>query len=351
MKEFKLIITGVVAVVMLWTLSSCEQDIAVESSVNEDGSVDRTIVFLKADSVREVKNLFGITAEAGWQVNVIPTQKPESADEKKKKDISFKKHFDSVDEMNQELNSAVDSVFKIKSSFEKKFHWFYTYIRYTDTYIAINRVKDVSVGDYFTEEDFSFIKRLPAEGERFSKADSLYLQKLNEKIYDEFAARAVFELHYKALLKVIPTSEKRWADSLTRNKEKMFRVLKSAPDDKTGSVEFMISLADSVGVPARVIPYEAFTRELDADASFDFMSDASEAKFVHSIKMPWTITESNADSVRGNIVFWHPPVIKFMLNDYTMYAESRQMNYWAVILSATLVVITILAFVRIKRKI
>jgi hypothetical protein len=346
MKAFKSILTGTAAILILWTLSSCEQNIAVESSVNADGSVDRTIVLSKTDSARSLNNIFGISQRSGWDVSIDSARAIESKADKDKKDIVLRKHFATVEEMNAEMNADRDTLFKIQSVFEKKFRWFYTYIRYSDTYQPINRFKSVKIEDYFTPEDFAFIDRLPAEGKPIGHADSVYLIKLNEKIYDHFAMRGLFEEQFNALSESLKqSSNPSLADTLERKKERMFHVLMAKKDD-IGD-EFMTEIADTMGIPSRLINVESFkSLNKNSERRIDFMSSAAEGKFVHSIRMPWNITKHNGDSISNNVVTWNPPVIKFMLKEYTMMAESRRINYWAVILSVTLIAITILAFVR-----
>jgi hypothetical protein len=351
MKVFKFVITGMAIVVFLWTLSSCEQSIAVESAVNGDGSVDRTITFVKGDSNLVTTNLYGISPNTGWQLEVIPTRQINADEDKNKKDFILRKHFSSVDEMNSEMNSEVDTVFKIKSSFEKKFRWFYTYIKYSDTYLPINRWDKVKPSDYFTEEDYSFIRRLPAEGKQISKADSVYLLKLNEKIYDHFFMRGYFEDMFERMVSSISDPEsKHWADTLVKLKEEMFFALsREQNDDK--SLDSPKRFFEAHNIPLNIVSADLLN---DSDSLSNsrstFFLAASNAKINHVIKMPWTVVNSNADSLAGNLLAWQPPSVKFMITDYTMYAEARQMNYWAVILSATVVSITILAFVRIKTK-
>src|SRR5690349_13376165 len=126
MKAFKFLVTIITSVIILWSLSSCEQNIAVESVVHEDGSVDRTIVFAEADSGIVSENIFGISEKNGWETNVS-TAPATTSDKSKKKTITFTKHFASVPDMNSEMNSSSDTLFKIRSEFEKKFRWFYTY--------------------------------------------------------------------------------------------------------------------------------------------------------------------------------------------------------------------------------
>ena len=346
MKVFKILTTTIVSVITLWSLSSCEQDIAVESVVHEDGSIDRTVVFPEADSIIVLENIFGINENSGWKTAVSATENEQS----KKRMVTFTKHFSSVDDMNSEMNSSSDTLFKIRSEFEKKFRWFYTYLKYSDTYVAINRFTEVKTEDYFTPEDYSFIQRLPAEGKSISKADSVYLITLNEKIYDHFAIRGLYEDQFRSLLMSLPEGDKKWTDTLIANKERMFHMLVQNKDD-TSDDDFISALADSVGIPKSLINREAFNKlNKESERTINFMSSAAEGKYTHSIKMPWSVVDTNADSVAGNQLNWQPPVIKFMLSDYTMYAESRQMNYWAVILSATIVVVTVLAFVRRSRK-
>ncbi|MDZ7648710.1 MAG: hypothetical protein U5K54_16880 [Cytophagales bacterium] len=64
----------------------------------------------------------------------------------------------------------------------------------------------------------------------------------------------------------------------------------------------------------------------------NFINHASEGKYTHIINMPWPIVKTNADSISNMQLRWNPPSIKFLLNDYTMYAEARKANYWAFVI-------------------
>src|SRR5882762_9964961 len=101
--------------------------------------------------------------------------------------------------MNKDLDNTTDSLFHVHSSFEKKYRWFYTYIKYSEKIRPINRFKLVSPKDYFNQEDSAFIQRLPAEGKSISKADSVYLDLLNQKITDHFATKGMYLEYYKAM--------------------------------------------------------------------------------------------------------------------------------------------------------
>ena len=71
MKRFRISLS-IVGLIACIALSSCEQKVQVESIVHEDGSIDRTIVLVDADSARFNKNMFGITASSGWETDSKP---------------------------------------------------------------------------------------------------------------------------------------------------------------------------------------------------------------------------------------------------------------------------------------
>ena len=104
----------------------------------------------------------------------------------------------------------------------------------------------------------------------------------------------------------------------------------------------LLSLVDRLKIPLPEAARVAVRKKSsEMERRLNFISEAYSAKFTHSILLPWTVVSSNADSVKNNRLFWQPPVIKFLLKDYTMTARARKMNVWAVALSAAVVLITV----------
>ena len=200
--------------------------------------------------------------------------------------------------------------------------------------------------DFITQEDHAFIERLPAEGTTISKADSLYLSELHKKIFDVYGIRAIYEAHYDLNVNLIKESglENRWIDTLQKHKENIFISLTEQQDVPESDVpyDFIYNAMDSLGIP---MAYDKMRNRFDelykqTDAKTNFINHASEGKYTHVINMPWKIVRTNADSVSGNQLMWNPPSIKFLLKDYTMYAEARKMNLWAFVVSALVIVFT-----------
>jgi hypothetical protein len=359
MESLKKIITSTSVLAIVWLLMSCEQKIMVESVVHADGAIDRTIIFTEVDSSKVAYNMFGINEKNGWKTTLERIMKKKdtlgNTKSEQKYTITFHKKFASADEANKVMDNPSDSIFRIKSVFKKKLKWFYTYITYSDTYSAINRFNVLPIDDFFTPEDFSFINRMPAEGKAITKADSLYLEMLNGKVHDHYAMQAIYAEHFNAMLQAMEKNEidHRWVDSLMRYKGKMLSLFsKRIEKDDAFEEAFMVPLIDSLQIsfPTEKVKKDYYGLHAAIKSRLNFMVEiSSEGKFTHAITMPWKVITTNADSINGSTLYWQPPTIKFLLNDYTMYAASRKLNYWAVLIAGILILSSILAFWIIKR--
>jgi hypothetical protein len=357
MKALKRFIGLSTASLVFISLTSCDQKVDMETVVHEDGKIDRTILLSEVDSMHAAQNIFGISAATGWDVTVTPApgnEESEGGVKVKEVNISFHKKFSSVEESNRELDAGSDTLFHINGKLEKKFRWFYTYLDYSDTYSAINRFQYMKPGNFFTPEDFAFIDRLPAEGKSVSRADSIYLNQLNEKIVDHFGMQAIFEEHYQLMLSIMREQNvgKKYIDSYLAERDYLFSILTNKKNDEFfGDDTFMHQVVDSLNfdIPMGEIKQSYITKSQSIKSLTNFMSKAAfETRFTHVIRMPWEVTMSNADSVNTNSLFFRPLAVKMMFRDYTMHASSRKLNYWALIVSGLVVAVTIFAFARKK---
>ncbi len=332
---------------LLLAFSACEHKVSMETTVHEDGSLDKTIVLETGDTT---KNFLGIGTESGWTLNtkMVEDSAKEKAEKNKKWTVTYRKKFASSKDANAELATGSDTLFRVSSQFDKKFRWFYTNLYYADTYRTINRMV-LPPDNYVTQEDYAFIDRLPSEGTIISKADSLYLTELHKKIFDVYGIRAIYEAHYNLDVRLMREGglENRWIDTLQKHKENVFSYLVKKQDVKD---DYMFSLMDSLGIP---LPFAEIRNRYDElynqeDAMLDFINHASEGKYTHKINMPWKVIRTNADSIMNNELLWNPPSIKFLLKDYTMYAEARKVNLWAIVVSIVVIGFTVYLFFRRK---
>lgn len=329
-------------------LVGCENPIAQETRVHEDGSLDKTIIFEKTDSSVLENNIFRVRQEAGWKVSVSPVIDGKNDDKLR---VQFDKSFGSAEAMNAELDTPSDTLFRVKSSFEKKFRWFYTYIRYAETYRPLNRFRMLRHDDFFNAEDMQFIRRLPAEGARISKADSVSLQMLNIKVDDYYARAAIANEQVDILRQLLVLTNTRTSllDSLESVREVFFEQLENDKSDEN----FVMRMTDSLKIKFADRPSAARVADSlseNLNARLRFMSYVRDGRYQAMIEMPWTVVETNADSVAGNRLFWRPLQHKFLFTDYEVYAESRQLNWLMTIISSVIIGLTLVLFVwRSKR--
>jgi hypothetical protein len=312
--------------VLSLALASCDHTDSMETVVHENGELEKTVVVSKKNGSYP---MLGMGERTGWTEKIIQNEKDETI-------TIYQKTFSSQEEANAELASPSDTLFRVTSTFEKKFRWFYTYIYYADTYQALNRMK-LPPDNYIALEDYAFIERLPMEGKEISEADSLYLEKLTEKIFDIYGTRAIYEEMYDLGVQTIREKnlDNQWIDTLNKHKESIYAMLTHTDDpaaDAYQEDDFIFSAMERRGIPLPYAELKKNYREISKqlDAKMDFISFAYNGKYHHKIEMPWNVTSTNADSISGNQLFWSPPSVKFLLKDYTMYAETRRLNYWAV---------------------
>jgi hypothetical protein len=331
---------------MIAMFSSCDHKIESETTVYPDGSLDKTMMFERNDSIG---NLFGIATQNGWR-RTVTFLSNDSLSKAKDYRITFSKHFMSVSDANKELGKdvahPVDTLLHVTAAFSKTFRWFYTYLHYSETYHQINNLR-LPIHDYVTPEDLAFIHRLPAEEKKISKADSLQLTFLHEKLYDVYGLAAVSDEYFRIMLNLMRAQniEKRWEDTLLVHKKKLFERMMHEKDIEA---DYLPKKMDSLGIPMDYVRAQA---EFDSiSKSFEkklgFISNAHDGKYTYIINMPWEVVSNNADSVSGSRLFWNPPAIKFLIEDYTIYAESRKLNYWAIAVSLATIAFTIFLFVR-----
>ncbi len=344
----KILSSTLIAAAAIALLSSCGHNVSNESIVHEDGSIKKTISFYHRDPKKgESEKMMGVSEQTGWTKKDLPV---DTASDEKAYQVQYTKAFESVDALNEEQGRYTDTTFRITSTFEKKFRWFYTYFYYSDTYHRINRMK-LPIDQYVTPEDSAFVERLPAEGKKISLADSVHLALLNEKWFDKYGTAAIGDEYFDIVYDLMKSQniDERWKDSIALHKDAMFNDLLDGDGKNAGS---LIDLLDSLGVP---LDYAFARREFAMrskviESKLAFISWASEGTYQHVIAMPGKVVSSNADSVIGNRLLYHPPVIKFLIMDHKLHATSRKLNLWAVITTVVILGLTIVLFARRRKE-
>jgi hypothetical protein len=138
--------------------------------------------------------------------------------------------------------------------------------------------------------------------------------------------------------------DKKWLDTLKNDLDLASEIVESFKGNKENTKLEQVIDSLVLGNPKAEKDLETLANELGNRR--DFMGTAYYSSYKIEIQLPWEISSSNADSVSGNTLIWRPLATKFAIKPYTMYAESRQVNLWAVVVSALVVAITFYLFVR-----
>ncbi len=311
-------------------LSGClGNDYHTHTTVYDDGSIERQISTQDSDSSFLLNNMFGASEKTGWTAEMLPVvaEQPDSnAIGKPEYNFTFGKRFASAQESN-EYTLASEALFKIKSEFKASFRWFYSDITYSDTYVATIRFNHVNPDDFFTTEDYAFMNRTRT-AKVPTREDSIYRRTLDEK-FETYFERGYFEEVFDILIQALEKNNigKTWLDTTRKNKDWLFRSLAV----RDFNIDYLQTLlADSLKVPVRF--------DAEDEAKFEGLDEkhffALFDRFEHSITMPSDIIESTADSIAGPNAFWFKQ--GNLVKDFTMTAQSRQMNYWAIMITVFL---------------
>jgi hypothetical protein len=347
MRTLRLILSAP-AIITLVYFSSCDRpNVWIETLVYPDGRLDKSFFVKSSDSTKwdsqfylskqDIKNweekISIDTSYYSTQVTDSVTLKIDSTKHTTYRNTLYRS-FRSVEEANRDLATPNDTLFRITSSFEKKFRWFYTYIKYIDTYQPVWRLDCIK--DSLTQEDYDFIAHSPSVGKGLSKMDSIHLDKLNEK-FSNCLHNALFDIFYDGLVQLIKVAElgDHWVDTLHKHKKTLHAIY--LEDNHNDLEKAIVSLG--IPIPNDSIAIKQYEKELRQSDTFkkfkniDLYLKARDRDHIHKIKMPWKTIYTNADSVSGTELYWMPRDIKFLATNYSMYAESRKMNYWAIVVT------------------
>jgi hypothetical protein len=113
------------------------------------------------------------------------------------------------------------------------------------------------------------------------------------------------------------------------------------------SKDFVTALANWSG-KKKILEIEKNSPDLfnvfDAKLAF-FNNLIGMRNYTQTVEMPGLITETNSLSLKGNQVKWEVDPMSFLLTDYSMYVESRVVNYWMFVLTGIVVLSLIILLV------
>jgi hypothetical protein len=310
----------VLAALLIFVMSC--REISVTTKVFPNGSCER-IVAVKGDSSGIADAYFPIPHDSSWKIVGTRTGQDH------KYLYSATKTFRTVRDLNQEFQAPADSVLQVNCvvDLQKRFRWFYTFIKYQETYKAYNPFKLVPLSDYFTPDE---IQR------HLAGVDTTEVEK---KKGDKWQESAIFEEYYQALL----NGAKSLNDPaltpgiIASHKDSLIAAFVDSVIGDNSSADRALRAAERVlhtkTVWQLTKPFEKVAHKMD------FVQDMMTDSYTNTVVMPGLITDTNAEKIEGSQVSWNTDGDHFYLSDFEMWVESRVVNKWAIVMTGVVLVL------------
>ncbi len=316
-------------------LSGC-LDITSTSKVNSNGSIVRTIAFT-GDSTDVYAGKFPLRLDSSWSKNIT-----KSKEKDRNYTLTASRTFRDVEEMNGVLGGTFSWTLQYRFEFDKSFQWFFTIYRYRETNLPFAQYTSIPLTEFLSSQEIELVLQDTLDDPTrhlMSRGDSLAMESLIPRL-QEWEWRNRFEPVFSAFLDGVKTLNN---PSLTTG---MVEPLKDSLYGKSAKA------IDKGKIDSLRIIFKAVMRNPLVDKAwqanapaieevkrrFAFEHQTNSHKYFTNVVMPGLITGSNAGKIEGNMATWQDFRERVHHLEYTMWVESRQVNWWAVIIALAVVV-------------
>jgi hypothetical protein len=326
------------------TFSGC-LDITSTSTVSSDGSIVRTITFT-GDSAEVCRRDYPILLDTLWTTTITrlsPTSEKDFT-------LTARRTFRDAAEMNKVLGGTFGRSLQERFEFDKSFDWFFIVFRYRETTLPYAQYTSIPMSDYLSRQEISLIEQdtLDDAMKRFtlSRGDSLAMESFIPR-YTEWESRNRFEPVFKAFLDGVKmvNDPLLTTGQVAASKELLYQKSEHAIEKgKTDSLRtiFKNVLRTPLVDKALEANKQAFR---DIEHKFEFEEMTNSHKYITNVVMPGIITGSNARKIEGNTATWQDYREFARHFEFTMWVESRRVNWGGVVIAGILVASLVAALV------
>jgi len=318
-------------VVGFLSLSGC-LDITSTSQVNSNGSIVRTIAFT-GDSTEVYAGNFPVELDSSWSKTIT-----KSPGKDKNFTLTASRTFRNVEEMNGVLKGTFGKTLQYRFELDKSFRWFFTVYTYRETNIPFDQFTALPMTDFVSSAELDWLTKMMLPGDTTkdltTRGDSLAFESIVSRI-QEGEWRNRFEAVFNAFLDGVrtlndplltPTMVRPLKDSLYKRSAKAI--------DKNNIDTLRIVFGGVLKNPLVGKAWQANASGFnEIKRRIEFEHTTNSHKYVTHVVMPGIITGSNARKIEGNTATWQDFKDYAHHIEYMMWVESRQVNWWAVIIA------------------
>jgi hypothetical protein len=321
---------NILAAACIVALSGC-LEIDTTTTVHPDGSL-RRVVRTKGDSAEVCRRKQIFATDSTW--NIVRHKTDSTWESIATRDYPDAFTFD------MDANKGGERSLRVRVSLEKQFAWFTTSFEYRETILCYNQFHAVPITDLIPQNDVDLWLRHEVDGAPFASIEDSLKGQVQSGRGEEWDRRNKFKAYHTLFLEGARSLNDRALSTVLvpASEETLFvRTLKHM---NAGSLDSLPAIYQAVLKSPSVqkvfdLQHAAFTA---FEEKLAFQEEMLSAGYTHaSIEMPGLITGTNARSIEGNRLTWKEFMGACYVTDYTMWARSRVINWWAVILTGAVV--------------
>lgn len=348
MKTINLYIT--LCLLSLLGLNSCNiHTYKMTTKVNKNGLIHREIL-----AVADSAYLAGDKSSNPYMFALDDSWKEEKIDEDKF-NVKISKDFRNFNEVSAKKN--LDLLANPKESLSKKFRWFYSYYTYNAVYSSFNDKIPVSIDKYMTDEE----QKMWFQGDftAYGGMNGIELKDELDNVEDSFwkwYADNMYEMNYKAFEDVLKKQSSPFLSKITIAKDSIFKKnVEFIKKNDLTPVEFSTLLNKHFNTNYFATFYEENKNSIDTlykenSASMEVLNSLFENVIIYQLIMPGKLITTNAPTYNTDTLVWNVDVARILTDDFELYAESKQVNTWAFIITGLLIIAAVFSVAKILRK-
>ena len=330
-----LCLTGLVLLVL--SSPGC-LEVETTTRVNADGTIHRSVE-ISADSTTLASGDYPVALRGRWDSMI-------TRDGKKKARLKASQTFPDVDALNAAIRGEPGRTLEFRATLEEQFLWFTTTFRYEETLARFYPFDLIPITDFVSPHEIDLFLHHGMEEEPYpTPGDSLALDDASDR-FNEWEQRNRLE----AFFQVLTTGVERAGDPqltperLASKKEEFYRLAieEKVPSDVHQLQKKAAVLFGEAPVGRAVeANQEAFD---EYDRKVQFLGSVATAGLKSHVEMPGLITDTNAPAIEGSRVSWQDFKDYCYLRDYSMWVESRVINWWAIVLTGVVLMALVALF-------
>jgi hypothetical protein len=252
-----------------------------------------------------------------------------------------------VSELNAELAGTPDSTIKIEVKLHKRFRWFYTFLRYEETYKPYSPFSLIPLSDSLTEEEITAFHLGEENSDLEDKVEAWMQANVIEEIYAAVIESLKETNHPSLSIDVMSTNKDLFYSTLIEDELDL--------DSLDELVKYILELCEGYygSKTVWVLEEQFLPKAKVVWDKLNFLEDLWTDHYENYVTMPGLILDTNSEEIDGNTVSWELVHQYFLVKDYTMWVESRVVNRWALVVTGIIVsvafILLIVALLRSRR--